>query len=153
MSLDQWARENLSPEYQKKFFAEQERIKEECEQIDRWLYHPEEAMNLTDEQRAFLLKHEIVVSTAYIGMVRLYIGNRTIFQTSAMASVINALSPEEGIKTENYEGLSKQVHEYLNLVISALPEIQEKLLMNNMPLFGTGELDQIRAICEQQKRK
>lgn len=147
--MDDWARTNLSPENQVKFFAEQERIAKDCEQIEQWIYRPEEAMGLTSEQVEFLRKHEITVSTAYIGMVRLYIGNRTIFQTSAMSSIANAIfsSNEYGGMTIDHESLAKQVHEYLDLVMSAPPETQEKLLNNHMPLFGAGELDQIRRIC------
>jgi len=44
--LDEWARENLNPEYQE-FFAEQAKIKEDCERIEQWHYRPEEAMSCT----------------------------------------------------------------------------------------------------------
>lgn len=148
--LDEWARANLSPEGQKKFFDEQERIREDCERIEQWHYRPEEAMKLTSEQVEFLRKHDITVSTAYIGMVRVYIGNRTIFQTSAMASIAKALFERDELGSQSlidYESLTSQMHEYLNLLMSATPETQEKLLQNNMPLFGSGELDQIRALC------
>ena len=147
--LDQWAKENLSPENQEKFFAEQERIREDCERIEQWHYRPEEALKLTSEQIEFLQKHDITVSTAYIGMVRVYIGNRTIFQTSAMASIAKALFDRDELGSQSlidYEGLTSQIHEYLNLLMSAPPEKQEKLLQNHMPLFGAGELDQIRAV-------
>jgi hypothetical protein len=153
MSLDQWAKENLSPEYQQRFFAEQKRIEEYCKRIEQWHYRPEEAMKLSQEQKDFLRKHEIVVSTAYIGMVRFYIGNRTIFQTSAMASIANALFSDDTRDESDqfltdYDSLTNQVHEYLNLVMSASPEVQKKLLENHMPLFGSGELDAIRNMCD-----
>ena len=146
--FEQWAKNNLTPEAQEKFFAEQDKIKKDSEDIERWIYRPEEAMGLSEAQIEFLHDHEIAISTAYIGMVRIYHENRTIFQTSAMASIANTLTaPEgEGIKTD-YENLSSQVREYLDLLMSASPETQKKLLENNMPLFGAGELDQIKGMC------
>lgn len=146
--MSDWARATLNPANQEKFFAEQERIRQDCERIEEWFYRTEQAMGLTDDQIAFLRQHEIVISTAYIGMVRLYIGNRTIFQTSAMSSIVNALF--DGPVTD-YEGLSSQVREYLGLLMSATPDVQAQLLCNNMPLFGDGELDGIRALCEIKK--
>ncbi len=147
--MEEWAKANLSPEGQQKFFEEQKKIVDDIVRIEAWHFRPEEAMNLTPEQIAFLRKHEIVISTAYIGMVRFYIGNRTIFQTSAMASIIDALSNTEfGSKSViDYESLTRQTHEYLNLVMSAPEDVQARLLQNHMPLFGAGEMDQIREIC------
>ncbi len=144
--LDDWARTNLSPDGQNKFFAEQKRIAEDFERIEAWHYRPEEAMKLTPDQIDFLHKNEIAISTAYIGMVRFYRENRTIFQTSAMDSIAQAIFDSRYII--NFDGLTKQVHEYLNLLMSAPSEVQVQLLNRNVPLFGSGELEQVRAMCE-----
>lgn len=144
--LDDWARSNLSPDGQNKFFAEQKNIAEDFERIEAWHYRPKEAMKLTPEQINFIDKNEIAISTEYIGMVRFYIGNRTIFQTSAMDSIAQAIFDSRCFI--NFDSLTKQVHEYLNLLMSAPSEAQVQLLNRNVPLFGSGELEQVRAICE-----
>lgn len=145
--FDEWVN-TLSPESKQKFFAKQQQIKEDCERVEAWIYRPKEAMKLTPEQIAFLELKEIHISTAYIGMVRLYLDDRTIFQTSAMASIANALVLSDWKPMNDYDDLTRQVHEYLNLLMSASPEIQDNLLNCHMPLFGAGELDEIRGICQ-----
>ena len=148
--LYDWARSNLSPDGQNKFFAEQKNIAEDFERIEAWFHRTEEAMKLTPDQLDFLHKNEIIISTAYIGMVRFYRGNRTIFQTSAMDSIVQAIFDSRDII--NFDGLTKQVHEYLNLLMSAPSEAQVQLLNRNVPLFSSGELEQVRAICEMKGR-
>lgn len=138
--LDEWARNNLSPENQEKFFVEQKRIQEESEQSERWFFHPEEAIGFSDDQIQFLRDHNIAVSTAYIGMVRFYHKNRTIFQTSAMAGILNALPLNQDFKVD-FDVLSIQAKEYLDFAMSISLEDLEKLLNVNLPLFGIDELD------------
>lgn len=135
----------MKPENQKKLLAEHERIKEECIRIEAWHMQPEEAMKLTPEQISFLRQHNITVSTAYMGMVRLYVGNSTIFQTSPMASIVRGLAQVDVI---NYESLASQTHAYLNLLMNATPELQTRMLAIDMPLFGNGELDAIRDLLQ-----
>jgi len=127
-----WARDNLEPERQEEFFAELEEIKKDCERTEQWLNNTEEALGLTTEHKDFLHKHDIYISTAYIGMVRFYKDNRTIFQTT----MFNLYENKSGGLSQDYDNMTIEVHDYLNSIMSATPELQEQLLMTNLPLFG-----------------
>jgi len=140
--LEDWAKANLSPESQEKFFTECDKIKRDSELLDKWLGPPEKAMDLTQEQINFVQKHNIYISMAYMGMVRISIDNNVIFQTSAMSAIGDALANtiDENQDLINYDSLKKQTHKYLNYLMSAPPELQSKLFSVNMPLFADGEL-------------
>ncbi len=49
---------------------------------------------LTDAQSAFLQAHGISISDGYIGMLRAYKDNRTVWQTSALAVYVSAHSQD-----------------------------------------------------------
>jgi len=129
--LEEWARKNLSPERQEQFFAEQEEIRKDCERTDQWFNNTEDAMGLTAEQRLFIQEHDICISTAYVGMVRFYKDNRTIFQTS----MFNLYKNKLGGLLQDYDAMKKEVHEYLESIMTVTPEMREQMLETNLPLF------------------
>ena len=130
----------LEPEYDPDKFAETVR------KVHEWSNNTEKMMGLTDEHLAFMEKHNITVSTAYIGMVRIYKGNnQTIFQTSVSDVITKALGSGD---ITDYDDLSRQVREYFDMMIAASPEDQERFLEISVPLFAHGELDEIRMILE-----
>lgn len=48
--------------------------------------------DFSPEQRAFLAKHGIAISDGYIGMLRAYRENRTVWQTSAWQPIMAAMN-------------------------------------------------------------
>lgn len=65
--------------------------------IDQWISDPETYAGLTDEDKAFLREHDIVISSAYIGMVRAYRKNEetgyshVIWQTSCAMNLFSVM--------------------------------------------------------------
>jgi hypothetical protein len=59
--------------------------------ISNWIMDSMGSMQLTADDLAFLKQHDLCISTAYIGMVRVYANrNRCIAQSSAWASMLSA---------------------------------------------------------------
>ncbi len=86
----------------------------------------------TPEQRAFLARHDISCSDGYIGMLRAYHENRTVWQTSVWAPILSAMGEGSGgpkvdwdaLKTVNREAL----HAWVNgLIAMTDAEVTEAL--------------------------
>lgn len=73
-----------------------------------------ETHGVTPEQWAFLNLHEIGLSNAYIGMLRAYNQNRTIWQTDWLAPFCAPRNEHGGIDFGPIDAeLKRQVHEWL----------------------------------------
>ncbi len=79
--------------------------------------------SVTSEQWAFLKSHDISLSNAYIGMLRAYHGNRTIWQTSWMAPFFAPRNEVGGIDFAPINaGLKTQLHEWIEHVMAMTTE-------------------------------
>ncbi len=91
------------------------------------------------EQYTFLERHDIGCSDGYIGMLRAYCGNRTVWQTSAFAPIVAAIAGqgEVGIDIEamNAQNLA-QLHEWVNGLMSLSDEGVAERLNVHLPLFS-----------------
>jgi hypothetical protein len=73
-----------------------------------------ETHEVTPAQWTFLKKHDIGLSNAYIGMLRAYYQNRTIWQTSWTAPFLAPHNEYGGIDFGPIDAeLKRQVHEWL----------------------------------------
>lgn len=84
------------------------------------------------EQRAFLARHDIGCSDGYIGMLRAYCGNRTVWQTSAWSPILGAMDEGGGGSKVDWNGLNRenlrQLHEWVNgLMALTDAEVAERL--------------------------
>lgn len=117
--------------------------------IHAWVNTPALVMNLSENQQNFVRDQNIYICTAYIGMVRLYKDNRTIWQTSASKVICDAIEksfePEDfSVKSpktilENtkadYQSLSLQCSDFLNKLMLMSEEERSIAFNTNMPLF------------------
>lgn len=81
----------------------------------KWFFDPHVALGFDDAQLTFIDKHELYFSTAYIGMVRCYWHNKTIWQTSAYTTIINCI--EESPDLIDYISLSEQAQNFINMLM------------------------------------
>lgn len=90
----------------------------------------------TPEQRAFLARHDIGCSDGYIGMLRAYCGNRTVWQTSAWAPIGAAMSGKADLFPAINAANVKALHAWVNDLM-ALPaaEVTERLA-GHVPLLS-----------------
>ncbi len=74
--------------------------------------------HFTPAQRAFLARHDISCSDGYIGMLRAYCGNRTVWQTSASAPILGAMVQGSGGPKVDWDALNRenltQLHAWVN---------------------------------------
>jgi hypothetical protein len=92
----------------------------------------EKRFGLTDEQREFVKAHELGLSDAYIGMLRVYCGNRTVFSTSAAKVIMGCAAQGQGGPKVDWAALEqnnrKQFQTWIrNLMTLSEPEIAERL--------------------------
>lgn len=106
-------------------------------------------MNFPEDQRDFLKKHGISISTAYIGMVRLYKDGRTIWQTNPFKPILDAVSEREGFCTvfmksdselfadavEDYKSLSRSCIDYVSELMNMSNEELDIILSRSLSLF------------------
>jgi hypothetical protein len=83
--------------------------------ISNWIYNPYLALHLSPKQLSFLLCQDIVLSTAYPGMVRAYRKGKVVWQTSIGAVVCKAMCQQE---ITDYKGLELQVKAWINSYLS-----------------------------------
>lgn len=123
------------------------KFQQDYDHLTEFMNNPRKGLKLSEEQIKYLDRNGIYVCTAYIGMVRLYYSNRTIFQTSAIAPIFDSLFAQENdsglTNVYDYESLTIQVHRFINALMGAPKDIQKKIYENNLPLFASGELEQI----------
>lgn len=84
------------------------------------------------EQRAFLARHNVSCSDGYIGMLRAYVGNRTVWQTSSLTPILGAMSEGQGGPKVDWDGLNaqncEQLHAWVNgLMVLTDAEVTERL--------------------------
>lgn len=102
-----------------------------------------EKLALSEAQYAFLARHGIGISDAYIGMLRAYCENRTVWQTSAWGSILGIYSAKDspdGMKgwfKENDLQMRHQLHEWVNdLMVQPEDEIKRRLA-DHIYLYST----------------
>ena len=104
-----------------------------------WVTDIPKAAKFSDQQIAFLTENKIVLSGGYVGMIRAYFGNRTIWQTSCCRVLAQAVFGEGGklpvdnINKDNREALQNWVNEMMGLDKEELG----KRLGTHVPLFST----------------
>lgn len=98
---------------------------------------------LSDEQRDFLTHHGIGLSDAYIGMLRAYHGNRTVWQTSAWGAILGvycAKDSPDGMKgwfEENDLQTRQQLHAWLNDLMAQSEDEIARRLQDHVLLYST----------------
>ena len=87
-------------------------------------------LDLTENQKYFLDKHKICISDAYLGMLRAYKGNKTIWQSGGGFDVFysNIREDFDGWMEECKVHCKKQLHDWLNNLIDLSPEDLEQEL-------------------------
>lgn len=109
-------------------------------EISDWMMEPEKTI-LSDEDRVFLKVNNVVLSTAYIGMVRAYCGNRTVWQTSSLAPFLRFCDPtqsyEERVEDsrKGRECLVEQTREWVSALRDLTEEELWEYLSRHVPLF------------------
>lgn len=117
--------------------------------VQGWIYEPGRVMGLSDEQLAFIGNNSIHICTSYIGMVRLYKGNCTIWQTSVSRVIDDAISrsreprdfemkSSEAVLADTrseYLDLSKQCRDFIDELMSMSVSERDLVFNRNLPLF------------------
>jgi hypothetical protein len=113
--------------------------------IDNWFTDPCTALQLTVEQRAFIQKHELSISTAYIGLVRIYSPHGVAFSTSAAPVIEKAMQygkdstkplPPQSHDLIDYQSLIEQTHNWLDVLVALSDGTVTKYLeCTNKPLL------------------
>ncbi len=112
------------------------------EGLTDWIYHPTKAAGLTQEEEEFLEKHEIGISSAYIGMARAYRSAehypdnkcKVIWQTSCAA---NLLSVANDGNTISEADLAKQLKDWVVHLMNLSPAGLERVFNQNIGLLST----------------
>lgn len=97
---------------------------------------------LSDEQREFVTHHKIGLSLAYVGMIRAYHGNRTVWQTSAWGPILGAYDAKDspdGMKgwfEENDLQIRRQLHAWLDDLMAQSEDEIARRLEDHVPLFS-----------------
>lgn len=83
-------------------------------------------------QIAFLKRHDIIISTQYIGMIRMYYQNRTIWQSSGALEAASALKSQMDLPMsysesfrqawEHHQALAALVRDYLDRLMLMSPD-------------------------------
>jgi hypothetical protein len=99
-------------------------------------------LRLTPEEKRFLDEYNICISDAYLGMLRAYRLNKTIWQTSAMdvfLSLYPGIGGEEYKKWQaaNNDSLRKQLHDWLSKIMVLSTDDLERVFENNYHLFDS----------------
>jgi hypothetical protein len=111
--------------------------------INTWIKTPAIAMNLSSDQQNFIRDQNIFISVGYIGMVRLYKDNRTIWQTSALKPISDIITRSfepkgfsEGIVTDSdYQDLSIQCRNFLDELMTMSDEERQVVFNRNLSLI------------------
>lgn len=97
-----------------------------------------ETHGVTPAQWAFLKSRDIYLSNAYIGMLRAYHQNRTIWQTDWTAPLLAPRNEVGGVDFGPLDAeLKRQVHEWLGWLMG-LPDAELEIYLKetNLHLFG-----------------
>ena len=95
-----------------------------------WVMNPAKSIGLDQD---ILDKLELKISTAYIGMVRIYHKNRTVFQTCSFTPILNAAY---GVSLDpDYKSLAAQTKSYIDKLINSSQDERSSLLNTHYSLF------------------
>lgn len=117
--------------------------------IHAWMNTPALVMNLSENQQNFVRDQNIYICTAYFGMVRLYKDNHTIWQTSVLKVICDAIqksyepksfyvkSPKTILEEtkDDYQSLSLQCSDFLNKLMLMSEEERSIAFNRNTPLL------------------
>lgn len=94
---------------------------------------------VTSEQWEFLSNHSIFLSNAYIGMLRAYYDNRTIWQTCWAAPFVLPKNRHGGVDIYSLDAdLTKQLHQWLDRIMKMSQEdLRDYLDHTNLHLFDS----------------
>ncbi len=132
-----------------KYFTPKDRefSHKQSELIHNWVMKNGDGFGCDAKQLNFIKIHNLHFSTQYIGMVRCYKDNRTIWQTSCGVSLLGAIFEDRTFKIDfeksylktkdEYDRLSAQVRGFLDKLLE-LPEetLNELLTKQHVGLFS-----------------
>ena len=108
--------------------------KKDAQNAHEWMSDPISKLNLSPEQHKFVTDNKLYLSSAYIGLLRVYLpdSNQCVFQTSMGAVLGRAIGKQDPLDIDECEISFK---EWLNKVMSST-EKKNKLFHIHSSLFG-----------------
>ena len=81
--------------------------------------------SLTPEQNAFLAQHHVALSDGYVGMLRAYRDNRTVWQTSPMNVILGGIAQGQGGPKVDWDQLDLSNREQLRAWVNELMTLSD----------------------------